>query len=237
MSLWPFKTTVKARKRLSPLHVQQDAGPSKTGPCTRPELVSVGAYSKFDKMIPAELLIEAYRRGIFPMGLDDGEIGWFSPDPRAIIPLESFHVPHGLRRALRKGLFEIRFDTCFESVMRCCAEREETWITEEIVASYTQLHHMGLAHSVEAWQGDTLAGGLYGVSMGGAFFGESMFHKVTDASKYALNALVGHLRERGFLLLDTQWTTPHLKTFGVVEIPRKDYLELLERSLAKSCLF
>lgn len=197
----------------------------------------MGAYSKFDTMIPAELLVEAYRRGIFPMGMEDGEIGWFSPDPRAIIPLETFHVPHGLKRSLRKQLYEVRFNTCFEQVMRSCADRAETWINEEIISSYTHLHRLGIAHSVEAWHERELVGGLYGVSLGGAFFGESMFHTATDASKYALHALVEHLRKRGFTLLDTQWITPHLQTFGAVEIPRSSYLELLGRSLASPCSF
>ena len=197
----------------------------------------MGAYSKFDPMIPAELLVEAYRRGIFPMAMENGEIGWFSPDPRAIIPLETFHVPHGLKRALRKELYQVRFDTCFEEVMRNCADRAETWISEEIIASYTHLHKLGIAHCVEAWHGDQLVGGLYGVSLGGAFFGESMFHRATDASKYALHALVQHLKSRGFTLLDTQWITPHLLTFGAIEIPRSRYMQLLASSLAKPCSF
>lgn len=162
------------------------------------------------------------------MALEDGEIGWFSPDPRAIIPLEDFHVPHGLRRALKKRAFEIRIDTAFEPVMRACAQRSETWISEEIVASFCNLFRLGYAHSVEAWQGDRLVGGLYGVALGGAFFGESMFHHVTDASKVALHALVERLRRNGFSLLDTQWVTPHLQTFGTLEVPRADYRRMLE---------
>lgn len=197
----------------------------------------MGAYSNFNPMIPAELLLEAYRRGIFPMAMEDGEIGWFSPDPRAIIPLESFHLPHGLRRSLRKQLYEVRFNSCFEQVMRSCADRAETWISQEIIASYVHLHKLGMAHSVEAWSGDQLVGGLYGVSLGGAFFGESMFHRATDASKYALHALVQHLNDRGFTLLDTQWITPHLQTFGAIEIPRSRYLQLLANSLARPCSF
>jgi leucyl/phenylalanyl-tRNA--protein transferase len=183
-------------------------------------------------MIPPELLLEGYCRGIFPMAMRDGEIGWFSPDPRTIIPLdERFHISHGLRRTLKKQLFSIRINTAFEAVMRACADREETWINEEIIESYTALHRAGFAHSVEAWRDGELAGGLYGVTLGGAFFGESMFHTVTDASKVALHALVERLRERGFSLLDTQWTTPHLATFGAVEIPRREYLCQLDESL------
>lgn len=175
-------------------------------------------------MIPAQLLLHAYRNAIFPMAMEDGEIGWFSPNPRAIIPIdEGFHIPHGLRRTLRKELFEIRIDAGFEEVMRRCGQRDETWISEEIVESYVNLHRLGHAHSVEAWFEGRLAGGLYGVSIGGAFFGESMFHEVTDASKVALHALVMRMRERGFSLLDTQWLTPHLRTMGAIEIPRAEY--------------
>lgn len=180
-------------------------------------------------MISAELLIHAYRSSVFPMAMEDGEIGWFSPDPRAIIPLdERFHIPHGLRRALKKNPFTIRIDAAFEEVMRSCAERDETWISEEIIESYCNLHRLGQAHSVEAWLDGRLAGGLYGVAVGGAFFGESMFHEVTDASKIALVALVERLRKNRFELLDTQWLTPHLQTFGALEIPRNVYRTQLE---------
>lgn len=189
-------------------------------------------------MIPADLLLHAYRNAVFPMGSPDGEITWFSPDPRAIIPLdERFHVPHGLRRTLEKGRFELRVDTVFETVMRKCGERAETWISEDIVASYVNLHRLGHAHSVEAWCDGQLAGGLYGVALGGAFFGESMFHEVTDASKVALHALVLRLRARGFELLDTQWLTPHLATFGAHEIPRAEYRQRLLVSLDAECRF
>ena len=171
------------------------------------------------------------------MAMEDGEIAWFSPDPRTIIPLETFHVPHGLKRTLRKNLFDIRIDTAFETVMRHCAQREETWINEEIIESYVNLHREGFTHSVEAWRDGQLAGGLYGVALGGAFFGESMFHLVTDASKVALHALVTRLRERGFSLLDTQWSTPHLLRFGVQEISRKQYIERLADSVHAKCSF
>lgn len=188
-------------------------------------------------MIPAELLLHAYRQAVFPMAMENGEIAWFSPDPRAIIPLDTFHVPHGLRRTLKKAPFEIRIDTAFEQVMRGCAERAETWINEDILASYTELHRLGFAHSVETWKDEKLAGGLYGVAIGGAFFGESMFHRVTDASKVALNALILRLRDRGYTLLDTQWITPHLKIFGALEIPRAVYRQLLKASLKQTCVF
>ncbi|EDY15855.1 leucyl/phenylalanyl-tRNA/protein transferase [Chthoniobacter flavus Ellin428] len=188
-------------------------------------------------MIPVELLLHAYRHAVFPMAMENGEIAWFSPDPRAIIPLDTFHVPHGLKRTLKKTKFEIRIDTAFEAVMRACAQRDETWINDVIVASYVNLHREGHAHSVEAWLGEKLVGGLYGVSIGGAFFGESMFHEATDASKVALHALVERLRARGFALLDTQWLTPHLVTFGAIEIPRLEYQRRLGEAVEKECCF
>src|ERR1700726_5121331 len=162
-------------------------------------------------MIPPELLLQGYRLGGFPMAMEDDSIAWFSPDPRAIIPLENFHVPHALRREWRRKVFEIKIDNCFGEVIRACAKREDTWINREIIESYTRLHELGHAHSVEAWAGGKLAGGLYGVAIGGAFFGEWMFHRVTDASKIALVALVERLCARKFLLLDTHWLTPHLQ--------------------------
>lgn len=182
-------------------------------------------------MIAPELLLEGYKLGVFPMAMENGAIEWFSPEPRGILPLRSFHVPHALEKTLRKKIFEIRVDTRFSEVMEACAKRRDTWINREILESYEHLHELGYAHSVEAWLEDKLAGGLYGVSLGGAFFGESMFHKVTDASKVALCALVERLRARKFLMLDTQWLTPHLLQFGGIEIPRNQYLHLLGRAL------
>lgn len=169
----------------------------------------------------------------------EARIGWFSPDPRALIPLDDrFHVSHGLRRALQRGTFEITFDLDFAAVIRACATAHgETWISDEIIRSYEELFLEGHAHSVEVRRDGKLAGGLYGVHVGGAFFGESMFHYVTDASKVALVALVERLRTRGFLLLDTQWMTPHLSRFGTFLIPRKDYLELLQQASVMDCLF
>ena len=188
-------------------------------------------------MIAPEILLQGYRLGVFPMAMEDGSIEWFSPDPRGILPLDRFHAPHALARLLRKGVFQIRINTSFTEVMRRCAERDETWINGEIIASYTRLHHLGHAHSVEAWKDDELVGGLYGVALGGAFFGESMFHQVTDASKVALAALVDRLRAQEFVLLDTQWLTPHLARFGGSEISRRQYMYLLGRALAVSCNF
>src|SRR6266849_2560819 len=182
-------------------------------------------------MIPPELLLQGYRLGVFPMAMEDDSIAWLSPDPRAIIPLENFHVPHALRRLVRRKVFEIKIDNRFGEVIRACAKREDTWINREIVESYEALHELGYAHSVEAWRENKLAGGLYGVAIGGAFFGESMFHRVTDASKIALAALVERLRARTFVLLDTQWLTPHLQQFGAIEISRDHYLKLLRRGV------
>jgi leucyl/phenylalanyl-tRNA--protein transferase len=168
------------------------------------------------------------------LGEDAGaEIGWFSPDPRGIIPIVELPVSRRLARVIRQKRFEVRFDTAFEAVMRACAaDREEgTWISEEIIESYVALHARGLAHSVECWRAGQLVGGLYGVHLGSAFFGESMFHTETDASKVALVALVDRLRERGFTLLDTQWITPHLEQFGAIEIPKEEYLARLAEAL------
>ena len=188
--------------------------------------------SRGTQTIDPELLLRAYALGWFPMGTGRrGRIEWFSPDPRGILPIQTFHAPSRLRRVVRQSRFTIRIDTAFEAVMRACAHRDETWITEDIVASYVSLHRLGFAHSVETWQDDQLVGGLYGVALGGAFFGESMFHTATDASKVALVALVERLRDRGFVLLDTQWVTPHLAQFGGVEIPRADYLERLATAI------
>jgi leucyl/phenylalanyl-tRNA--protein transferase len=188
-------------------------------------------------VIPSDLLVAAYASGWFPMAGSGGEISWYSPDPRGIIPLDRFRVSSRLRRTVKQGTYRIAVDTAFEQVIRACAEAERgrddpgTWISEEIVQSYCALHDLGHAHSVEAWAGDQLAGGLYGVALGGAFFGESMFHRATDASKVALVGLVERLQARHFGLLDTQWVTDHLRQFGGMEIPRSDYLRMLERSL------
>lgn len=178
-------------------------------------------------IIPTEVLLGAYAQGVFPMA-EDGEILWFSPERRGIIPLDDrFHIPRGLKKALGKNAFEIRHDTAFREVMLGCAERESTWIDGAIIESYCALHELGHAHSVECWDAEGLQGGLYGVALGKAFFGESMFSRKTDASKIALVALVQRLRERGFELLDTQWMTDHLRTFGGIEIGRAEYLRKL----------
>lgn len=191
-------------------------------------------------MLNAETLLAAYASGMFPMAVNKrGDIRWFSPDPRALIPLdERFHISHGLKRALKKNPFEVAFDRDFESVIRACSTAHgATWISKGIIRSYCELHRYGFAHSVEARLEGELVGGLYGVHLRGAFFGESMFHRATDASKIALVALVERLRAKGFVLLDTQWTTPHLMQFGTFEIPRDDYLQLLDEALKRNCEF
>jgi leucyl/phenylalanyl-tRNA--protein transferase len=190
----------------------------------------------------AELLVRAYVRGIFPMAdPDSGRVEWFSPDPRAILPLDAFHVPRSVARLARTARFELRTDGCFERVMRECARprrgRERTWIDERLVAAYLGLHRIGAAHSVEAWRDGKLVGGLYGVHLGAAFFGESMFCRPEDggrdASKVCLVRLVEILRAGGFRLLDTQFSTGHLERFGCVQVSRARYLALLSDALAR----
>lgn len=178
------------------------------------------------------LIVHAYRQGIFPMADDDGTINWYRPDPRAVFPLDTFHVPKSLAKTLRQGKFEIRIDADFEGVMRGCAGRDETWISSGIIEAYTALHRLGAAHSVEAWQGGRLVGGLYGVALGGAFMGESMFSRATDASKVCLVHLVERLKARGFILLDSQMPTEHLARFGQITIPHEAYMRQLKRALA-----
>ncbi|MCX6136977.1 MAG: leucyl/phenylalanyl-tRNA--protein transferase [Ignavibacteriales bacterium] len=189
-------------------------------------------------IIPPNVLLSGYCTGIFPMADSaTGEIHWYEPHIRAIFPLDGLNISRSLRRTLQKNIFDMRVDTAFEDVMRACAERDETWISGSIIASYTTLFKMKYAHSVESWCKGKLVGGLYGVSIGGAFFGESMFSMVTDASKAALVVLVRRLRERGYRLLDAQFQTPHLKSLGAVEIPQKEYLKKLERALEYQCTF
>ncbi|MCL5267183.1 MAG: leucyl/phenylalanyl-tRNA--protein transferase [Bacteroidetes bacterium] len=182
-------------------------------------------------MIPPNILLGAYSIGYFPMADSDGMISWHSPDPRAIIPLNSTRIPRSTQQLIRKRLFKVKIDTRFEGVLEGCADRDETWINEEIKDSYLKLHELGYAHSIESFDSDGLAGGLYGVAMGSAFFGESMFSRRSGASKVALAFLINHLSERNFTLLDTQYITPHLQMFGAAEIPRKKYLGLLRTAL------
>ncbi|WP_440983412.1 leucyl/phenylalanyl-tRNA--protein transferase [Shinella sumterensis] len=188
--------------------------------------------------ITPDLLLRAYSIGLFPMAdsADDPELFWVEPDMRGVIPLDGFHVSRSLAKAIRQKPFDIRFDTAFDAVVAACAQaapdRPSTWINAKIKSLYGTLHRMGHAHSVEAWEGDQLVGGLYGVSLGAAFFGESMFSRRTNASKICLVYLVERLRANGFRLLDTQFTTDHLKTFGAIDVPKIDYEDMLANALA-----
>ena len=190
-------------------------------------------------MIDPVLLLTAYARGIFPMAetARDKDVFWVEPKKRGVLPLDGFHCSHSLARLIRKGVFTVSFDTDFKGVMEACADRSETWINREIVDSYCFLFEHGYAHSVECRDEEGLQGGLYGVSLGGAFFGESMFHRKTNASKVALAALVDRLIAKGFVLLDTQFLTPHLASLGGIEMPQKKYLNLLRQALTVKATF
>ena len=181
-----------------------------------------------------ERLLAAYAAGIFPMADEGGKIHWLAPDPRAIIDLDAFKSSRSLRSLRRRGVFTVTINRAFAEVIEACADRPDgTWISPDIRKAYCELHRLGYAHSVEAWKGEHLAGGLYGVAIGGAFFGESMFHRVTDASKVALMVLVERMRERGFTLLDVQFMTEHLRQFGAVEIPRVEYERRLREAVQR----
>ncbi len=189
-------------------------------------------------VIPPDELLRMYASGIFPMADGrDGPIMLFSPDPRTIIEPAQVHISHSLGKILRARRYTVRMNSAFEEVIRNCAAREDTWISEDIITSYLQLHDRGYAHSVEAWYGEELAGGLYGVSLAGAFFGESMFHAQRDASKVALVALCLRMEQRGMPLLDVQYSTAHLLRLGAVEVSRKEYLQRLETALALPMTF
>ncbi len=194
-----------------------------------------------DRRLPPfspDLLRLAYAQGYFPMPHPDtGEILWFHPDPRAVLPLDGFHVSRSLDRTLQKGAFEITIDKDFAGVMDGCAARDETWINDLFKKTYGDLHALGDAHSVEVWQAGALVGGVYGVAINGAFFAESKFHRVTDASKVALYHLVKHLQVRGMTLLEVQFITPHLASLGVVEIPRAQYMRRLKGALERRVRF
>ena len=193
--------------------------------------------SPFDIEITPELIIRAYRAGIFPMSedADDEDLFWVSPEMRGIIPLEGFHVSASLRKAIRKSGFVVRTDTDFAAIIEGCAtvgaDRDSTWINRTIRSVYGELFRRGVAHTVEVWDGGELVGGLYGLAIGGAFFGESMFHRRTNASKIAMAHLVDRLRAGGFVLLDTQFVTPHLASLGGIEIPREEYEDRLADAL------
>ena len=178
-----------------------------------------------------EILETCYRAGAFPMADAFGRIEFYRSDPRSVLELDNLHVSKSLARVLRKGVYEVRVDGNFEGVIRACAAREETWINDEIIHAYVRLHERGMAHSVEAYRNDALVGGLYGVTLGGAFMGESMFSKEPDASKVCLVHLVERLKERGYVLLDCQIQNPHLERLGATEIPEHEYLRRLDEAL------
>ncbi len=198
----------------------------------------MGERRKKVTIIDPDFLLKAYCSGYFPMADDmSGEIGWYSPDPRAIFELDGLRVSRSLSLTMKKKPFELFVNSAFEEVMRACAERKETWISEEIIQSYLELYRLGFAHSVECWKDQKLAGGLYGVAIQGAFFGESMFSRMRDSSKIALVYLVDRLKARGFELLDTQFVTPHLSRFGAREIAKGEYLRRLKAALKRDCSF
>lgn len=188
-----------------------------------------------------QTLVSAYAQGVFPMADRAGRIQFYTADPRGIIPLDQFHVPGTLKQLMRKEppAFDVRINYDFRGAMRGCMTGHEggTWINDGLIDAYAALHELGLAHSVEAWKENELVGGLYGVSLGGAFFGESMFTRVRDASKVCLVHLVNRLNERGYELLDTQATTDHLRRFGAIEIPASRYLLLLRKAMTRKCEF
>lgn len=184
-----------------------------------------------------QTLLRAYRTGIFPWYSEGDPILWWSPDPRAIFELDRFYLSRRLMRTIRSGKFRLTINQAFGKVMRGCAEREQTWITGDMLNAYQRLHEMGYAHSIEAWHGDQLAGGVYGIALGGVFSGESMFHVVRDASKVSLAYLIEYLRIRGFILFDTQVLTEHTASLGAVEIPREQYLKRLKEALGLPVTF
>lgn len=191
-----------------------------------------------NKIIRPEILIQAYKQGYFPMAdHKDGDIFWHCPDPRAIIPLENPSKPKSLKRTEMKYEFEYRFDSNFKAVIEKCAQREDTWISREIIETYMQLHYLGMAHSVETYLDDRLVGGLYGVAIGGAFFGESMFNTFTDAGKGAFFSLIERLSEKKFLLLDSQYINPFTKQLGAIEIPYSEYIKVLIKAINHSTSF
>src|SRR5829696_6387492 len=184
-----------------------------------------------------EVLESCYRAGAFPMDDGHGRIGFYRSDPRSILELDALRVSKSLARVVRKGTYEVRVDHDFEAVIRACADRRDTWIGAEIIRSFVRFHELGKAHSVEAYKAGALAGGLYGVALGGAFMGESMFSRVRDASKVCLVYLVNRLQERGYELLDCQIQNPHLARLGAREIPEHEYLRRLQHALSLECSF
>lgn len=196
-----------------------------------------GHLEKIQTQLLPDVVLEGYRTSFFPMAESDGVIYWHSPDPRAVIPLDSVRVSRSLRKTIAKNIFEIRLDSAFYDVICACCERSDTWISGDIISAYTELHHRGFAHSVETWIDGELVGGLYGIAIGGAFFGESMFSRVSEASKVAFVALTQHLLERGFTLLDTQYINGFTEQLGAIEIPRDEYLMALDYAQQLNCRF
>ena len=192
-----------------------------------------------DFTLTPDLLLQAYQVGVFPMseGRDDPEVFWVDPRMRGVFPLTGFHISRSLGRSLRRGHFRVTYDQAFEAVVQGCADRNETWINDTIFGLYCALHKDGYAHSIEVWEDDRLVGGVYGVTIGAAFFGESMFSRTTDASKVALAYLVDRLQLAGFQLFDTQFITPHLARLGAVEIPRDHYKAMLIEALNAEASF
>jgi len=200
----------------------------------------VNSKENFDPkdLLNPENMLRLYASGAFPMADEKtGIINWYMPDTRTIIPLDNFNIPRSTRKAIKEENFEIKFDIDFERVVEGCADRESTWISDELIDGYRKLRKRGFIHTVETWKGGKLVGGLYGVTFRGAFFGESMFSKVSQASKAALVALLKHLNEKGFVLLDVQFMTEHLKMFGAIEISFDEYTKLLHKAYAKMCEF
>jgi len=200
----------------------------------------VNSKENFDPkdLLNPENMLRLYASGAFPMADEKtGIINWYMPDTRTIIPLDNFNIPRSTRKAIKEESFEIKFDIDFERVIEGCANRESTWISDELIGAYRRLKKRGFIHTVETWKDEKLVGGLYGVTFRGAFFGESMFSKVSHASKAALVALLKHLNEKDFVLLDVQFMTEHLKMFGAIEISFEEYSKLLHKAYAKMCEF
>ncbi len=187
--------------------------------------------------LTSDILINAYSQGYFPMAEQGARIYWHCPDPRAIIPLENIKVPRSLKKYSRKQNFEYTVNSNFKFVIEECAQRKETWISREIIDIYVELHYKGFAHSVEAWASGRIVGGLYGISLGGAFFGESIFNNVSDAGKAAFYYLADHIKSRGFILLDSQYINPFTQQLGAIEIPKDDYMKELELALLMPVTF
>jgi leucyl/phenylalanyl-tRNA--protein transferase len=197
------------------------------------------SYKKYDmkELLKPGNMLRLYASGAFPMADDTGRISWFMPEIRTIIPIDNYNIPRSLKNFLSKNNFEYKLDTDYINVIRNCASREKTWISEELIEAYMRLYRKGHLHTVETWQNGKLVGGLYGVTFRGAFFGESMFSKVPQASKAALIKLIEHLNEKDFLLLDVQYMTPHLKMFGAVEIGFDEFNKLLYSAYTRGCEF